>query len=137
MNPTLNTVGEIMTIQEIINYYERALNASSTEEVLQLYGETPVFMPQHSTALIGREAVRAGYEHVFQAIQLNVKFTVHEIQEFGEWAFVRTASAGTTKILATGANVEEGNNELFIFHKENGDWKIHRYLFATSKPFLN
>jgi hypothetical protein len=26
--------------------------------------------------------------------------------------------------------VREGNNELFIFRKEQGNWKIHRYLFA-------
>ncbi len=123
-----------MTIKEVINRYEQALNASSTDGVMKLYGENPVFMPQHSTALEGREAVRAGYDHVFRTIQLNIKFMVYEIEEFGELAFVRTSSAGTTKILANNATVKEGNNELFIFRKENGDWKIHRYLFATSNP---
>jgi len=123
-----------MTIKELINRYEQALNASSTAEVMKLYGENPVFMPQHSTALEGREAVRAGYDHVFSSIQLNIKFTVYEIEEFGELAFVRTSSAGTTKILANNATVQEGNNEMFIFRKENGDWKIHRYLFATTNP---
>ncbi len=123
-----------MTFEEVINRYEQALNASSTDEVMKLYGENPVFMPQHSTALEGREAVRAGYDHVFRTIQLNIKFTVHEIEEFGELAFARTSSAGTTKILANQATVKEGNNELFIFRKESGDWKIHRYLFATSNP---
>ena len=123
-----------MTIKELINCYEQALNASSTAEVMKLYGENPVFMPQHSTALEGREAVRAGYDNVFSSIQLNIKFTVYEIEEFGELAFVRTSSAGTTKILANNVIVQEGNNELFIFRKENGDWKIHRYLFATSNP---
>jgi len=29
---------------------------------------------------------------------------------------------------------KEANNELFIFRKEQGKWKIHRYLFATSNP---
>lgn len=123
-----------MTINEIINRYEQALSASSTEDVLKLYGESPVFMPQHSTALEGRAAVRAGYEHVFRTIQLNIKFTVYEVEEFGNLAFVRTSSAGKTRILANNAEVDEGNNELFIFRKENGDWKIHRYLFATNNP---
>lgn len=123
-----------MTINEVINRYEQALNASSTEDVLKLYGESPVFMPQHSTALEGRAAVQAGYEHVFHTIQLNIKFTVYEVEEFGNLAFVRTSSAGKTRILANSTEVNEGNNELFIFRKENGDWKIHRYLFATSNP---
>lgn len=30
--------------------------------------------------------------------------------------------------------VREGNNELFIFRKERGKWKIHRYLFASTNP---
>jgi ketosteroid isomerase-like protein len=49
-----------MTIKEVINSYEKALNSSLTEDVMKLYGENPIFMPQHSPALEGREAVRAG-----------------------------------------------------------------------------
>ena len=123
-----------MTIQEVINNYEQALNASSTEDVMKLYGENPVFMPQHSPALEGREAVGKGYDYVFGNIRLNVKFALHEVEEFGDLAYVRTTSAGETTILANDAKVNEANNELFIFRKENGNWKIHRYLFATSNP---
>lgn len=123
-----------MTIQEVINNYEQALNASSTEDVMKLYGESPVFMPQNSPALEGREAVEKGYDFVFGNIRLDVKFTLHEVEEFGDLAYVRTTSAGETTILANDVKVKEGNNELFIFRKENGNWKIHRYLFATSNP---
>lgn len=28
----------------------------------------------------------------------------------------------------------EGNNELFVFRRESGAWRIHRYLFATNQP---
>lgn len=123
-----------MTISEVVNKYEQALNSSSTDDVMKLYGENPVFMPQHSAALEGRKAVRAGYEYVFKTIKLNVKFTVYEIEELGDFAFVRTSSAGETTVLASRAKVKEANNELFIFRRENGVWKIHRYLFATSNP---
>ena len=123
-----------MTIDEVINKYEEALNASSTEDVMKLYGGNPIFMPQNSTALEGLNAVKAGYNHVFNTIRLNVKFTLHEVEEFGDLAFVRTSSAGETKVLATGAKIKEANNELFIFRREKGDWKIHRYIFATSNP---
>ena len=123
-----------MTIREVINKYKEALNASSTEDVMKLYGESPIFMPQNSVALEGLEAVRAGYDHVFNTIHLNVKFTLHEAEEFVDVAYVRTTSEGETTILANEAKVKEANNELPIFRKEKGDWKIHRYLFATSNP---
>jgi len=80
------------------------------------------------------EPARAGYEQVFATIKLDVRFEIHEVEEAGDYAWARTSSAGRTKILAAGVQVAEGNNELFIFRRENGAWKIHRYLFATTQP---
>ena len=122
------------TIQSVLESYETALNANDIETILGLYGSEPVFMPQHAPALIGREAVRAGYEQVFNTIKLSVHFDIHEVQEAGDWAWARTSSAGRTRILAAGIEVQEGNNELFILRRENFVWKIHRYLFATNQP---
>jgi len=122
------------TIESVLKRYESALNGNDTEAILSLYGSEPVFMPEHAPALVGRDAVRAGYESVFATIKLNIKFDVHEIQESGDWAWARTSSAGRTKILAAGVEVAEGNNELFIFRREGGNWKIHRYLFSTTQP---
>lgn len=123
-----------MTIKELIKTYELALNANDLEKILALYGSEPVFMPQHAPALVGRDAVRAGYRQVFDTIKLNVAFEIHEIHEVGDCAWARTSSAGRTRILAAGVEVTEGNNELFIFRREGGEWRIHRYLFATNLP---
>ena len=121
-------------IVNAIRAYEKSLNASDTAAALELYGEDPIFMPQYSAALSGRDAVKAGYDHVFSTLKLNVTFTVHEVVEMGDLAYVRTTSAGKTEILAAKTTVKEGNNELFIFRKEHGKWKIHRYLFASTNP---
>ena len=123
-----------MSIQSALRSYEAALNSNAIDTILDLYGSEPVFMPQHAPALVGRDAVRAGYEQVFATIKLDVRFEIHEIEEAGDFAWVRTSSAGRTRILAAGADVAEGNNELFIFRRENGAWKIHRYLFSTTQP---
>jgi len=123
-----------MSIETILKTYETALNANDIEAILGLYGGDPVFMPQHAPALVGRDAVRAGYAQVFETIKLTIRFDIHEIQEVGDWAWARTSSAGRTRILANGAVIDEGNNELFVFRREHGDWKIHRYLFSTNRP---
>jgi uncharacterized protein (TIGR02246 family) len=123
-----------MSIQSVLQRYETALNNNDIDTILGLYGRDPVFMPQYAPALIGRAAVRAGYEQVFASIKLAVRFDIHEVEEAGDWAWVRTSSAGRSRILADGAEMEEGNNELFVFQRESGAWKIHRYLFATSQP---
>ena len=124
----------IQDIVTVIRAYEKSINTSDTQAALALYGDDPVFMPQFSTALSGRDAVKAGYDHVFGAIKLNVSFTIHEIVEMGDLAYVRTTSAGKTETLENKATVQEANNELFIFRKQKGKWKIHRYLFASCNP---
>jgi uncharacterized protein (TIGR02246 family) len=123
-----------MSIEPVIRAYESALNANDIDTILGLYSADPVFMPQNAPALVGRAAVRAGYEQVFKTLKLNVRFSLHEIEEAGDWAWVRTSSAGRTRVLAAGTEGDEGNNELFIFHREGGAWRIHRYLFATNLP---
>jgi ketosteroid isomerase-like protein len=123
-----------MSIQSALRSYEAALNSNAIDTILDLYGSEPVFMPQHAPALVGRDAVRAGYEQVFATIKLDVRFEIHEIEEAGDYGWARTSSVGRTRILAAGVEVAEGNNELFIFRRENGAWKIHRYLFSTTQP---
>ncbi|EQC0996773.1 TPA: DUF4440 domain-containing protein [Pseudomonas aeruginosa] len=123
-----------MTIQSILQSYETALNANDIDAILDLYGEAPVFMPQHAPALVSREAVRAGYQQVFASIKLQIRFDIHEVEVIGDWAWARTSSAGRTRLLAEDVEIAEGNNELFVFRREHGHWKIHRYLFATNQP---
>jgi hypothetical protein len=37
-------------------------------------------------------------------------------------------------VIATGAKADVANSELFLFKRENGAWKIHRYIFTASAP---
>jgi ketosteroid isomerase-like protein len=124
--------------QEITNAlkaYENSLNTSDTRAAMALYGSDPIFMAEYANAFVGRDAVLRGYDQVFRTIKLNVRFTIHEIVDMGgDLAYVRTTSAGQQEMLATHKISQEANNELFIFRKEDGQWKIHRYLFASSKP---
>jgi uncharacterized protein (TIGR02246 family) len=123
-------------VRSVLSSYQDALNASNTEAVMPLYTEDGVFMPPNNPSAVGKAAVRQAYGAVFKAITLKVKFTVAELVMMSpEWAFVRTNSAGTNKINATGAVGAEGNQELFIFKKgTDGQWRIARYSFSTTNP---
>jgi len=133
LTTTINHMKQEIASQ--LKAYENALNTSSTAAAMALYGKDPIFMAEYASAFIGRDAVRQGYDQVFRTLKLNVKFTVHEVVDMGgDLAFARTTSAGQQEILATHKVSKEANNELFIFRKEGGEWKIHRYLFASSNP---
>jgi uncharacterized protein (TIGR02246 family) len=130
---SMNTDEE--AVADILTQYEKTLNHCDATAALALYAPDGVFMPQHSPSSIGTAAVRKAYDGVFAAITLSVKFTIAEIRQVApDWIFARTNSAGTVKINATGASSPEANQELFIFQKIDGQWKIARYCFSTTNP---
>ncbi len=122
-------------IEAVLKTYERVLNASDVDGVVELYTQDGVFMAQHSPSAVGIHQVEAAYTGAFQAINLNVEFDIIEVEVIADdWAFARTNSSGTTTINATGDKIPEGNQELFVLQKIDGDWKIARYAFSTTNP---
>jgi uncharacterized protein (TIGR02246 family) len=123
-------------LRAVLAKYNDALNASSVDQSLDLYAEDGVFMPPYSSSAVGKAAVREAYIKVFRTITLNVKFTIAEVVQVAPtWAFVRTNSAGTNTLHATGKVSAEGNQELFVFRKHaDGQWRIARYSFSPTSP---
>ncbi len=122
-------------VKTVLDRYEAALNASDTDAVMKLYEPDGVFMPPYSESAVGASAVHAAYDAVFGAITLSVRFHLAEVvQMASDWAFARTNSSGTTTVHATGAVNPEANQELFIFRKTGGLWKIARYSFSSTNP---
>lgn len=132
-NTNMNTQ-EKKAIETLLRAYESALNASDTKAVLELYAEDGVFMPSEAPTSIGKAAVEEAYNYVFSQIKLNIDFIFDEIEIHDDFAFARTVSKGTTDVLAAGITVPEENRELFVLKKENGEWKIARYIFNKMSP---
>lgn len=120
-------------IEKLLFAYRDALNASDVNQVLPLYTQDGVFMPSSAPTSIGQAQVKGAYEFVFSNIQLKIAFFIDEIVVDGNSAFARTTSKGTTLIHATGETVPEENREIFVLQKENGAWKIARYMFNKMK----
>ena len=124
-------------VTQQLNHYEAALNASDVDGVMTLYADDAVFMPQNSLPAVGRKAVREAYRQVFDAIKLDVRFTIDEIRPLSrDWVFARTRSNGTVKILNGDQQTSaEGNQEIFLLHREtDGQWRFARYIFSTTNP---
>lgn len=124
-------------IHQQLNRYEQALNSSDVERVMTLYADDAVFMPQHSLPAVGRDAVRTAYRHVFDTIKLDIRFAIDKVRPLSrDWAFARTRSNGTVKVLGSDQPAgAEANQELFLLHREaDGQWRIARYIFSTTNP---
>jgi ketosteroid isomerase-like protein len=91
-----------------------------------------VFMPTTLPTTTG-PAMHEAYSQIFNAIQLSVTFTIDELVIASDQvAYALTRSNGTQTDHATGAESVETNREVFIFGREEGAWKIGRYMF--NKP---
>src|SRR5438128_12405838 len=119
-------------IEQLLNKYEQALNSSDVNAAVQLYTDDGVLMAPENPAAVGGATLQQAYAGIFQAIALNIKFQIAETQLLAhDWALLRTTSAGVIKIRANGAEIPEGNQELFLLRKVHGQWKIARYSFST------
>ena len=128
---TVNPADEA-AIKQVLASYETALNASKTEAVMSLYADDAVLLPQETPTVVGGKAVEQFYVGTFKAIKLDLKFQVAEIQTVSnDWAFLRTTSSGTMKILANGNEVPAQMQELFLLRKQAGSWKLARYGFSS------
>lgn len=115
-----------------VKAYFQALNASNKDAVMAQYGRNPVFMQQGAPAFVGREAIGQAYDTIFTLLDLNVEFEILEVEQVNDTtAMVRTHSKGNIHIRPKNLTIEEGNNELFIVRREDGDWKIYRYIFSN------
>jgi len=119
-------------IEKLLMVYKESLNASDVSKAVNCYTKDGVFMPSGAPTATGN-SIKGAYEYVFSQIQLNIEFYIEEIVIENNIAFALTTSKGTTLIHASGDTVPEENRELFVFEKENGEWKIARYMFNKMK----
>lgn len=129
----MNATTEKSEIEKLLFSYRDALNTSNVSKVLLLYTKDGMFMPTNAPTAKGQEQLKGSYEFVFKSIQLDIEFFIDEITVDGEHAYAVTSSKGTTLIHANGQTVPEENRELFVLAKENGQWKISRYMFNKTK----
>ena len=90
-------------------------------------------MPTTLPTVIGTEMPDDGYRQIFNAIRLDVTFTIDElVVTSAETAHALTRSNGRSPS-HTGDQSAESNREIFLFRRANtGSWKISRDMF--NKP---
>jgi uncharacterized protein (TIGR02246 family) len=120
-------------ITELLHTYERSLNDSDADLAASCYAADGVFMPT-TQPTANASTMRAAYDGIFRVIHLAVTFTIDElVVASDDVAYALTRSNGIQTVLATDTRSAESNREVFIFRKEDGAWKIARYMFNKSE----
>ncbi|AKD05482.1 hypothetical protein PKOR_03335 [Pontibacter korlensis] len=120
-------------MEKLIFAYQDALNASDVNKVISLYTNSGVLMANAAPTAQGAEQVKGTYQYVFDNFKYTLQFDILGVEVKGNTAFARSISKGSFVIKASGQNVADENRELFVFEKENGQWKIARYMYNKTK----
>lgn len=117
-------------VKELIaTTYRNALADSNADAITAAFTSDGVVMPPEGATYRGAEAVKNNYEGIFSAVKLDLQFDIDEIVLDGDYGFVRSTSDGTATVLAAGESAPEVNRELWVVHKDNGQWKIAFYMY--------
>lgn len=127
------TIAEKSAIEKLLSFYDEALNASDVSKTVALFTNDGINMPNEAPLSKGQEQLKAAYEGLYKNFQLKVEYFTNEVIENGDYAYVRTNSKGTTLVRASGVTIPVDNKELFVLHKDNGQWKISHYIFNNNK----
>lgn len=119
--------------EKLIRTYFDALNAGSAEKVTSLFTDTGVLLAQGAPTATGREQVNGTFQYVFDNFDYTLKVSIGEVIVQGNYAIVSSTSTGSFVIKATGETVPADYRETFILEKENGVWKIERYMYNQPK----
>jgi len=129
----MGTKTEKSAIEKLIFSYQDALNASDIDKVISLYTQNGALIANAALTAYGVDAVRGTYQYVFDNFSYTLQFSIIEIIVNGDSAFARSTSKGSFVIKANGQTIADENRELFVFDKENGQWRIARYMYNKSK----
>jgi len=119
--------------QKILETYSVALDANDVETLVGLFSPDGVFMREGMKAAVGQDALRASYKSVFATLKVGLTFRLQEAEQSGDLGWARALSTGTVKVLATGAETQNSFNQLVVFRREGGAWKIRSYLYASDR----
>lgn len=118
----------------IMQRYGDALKAGNVEALVGLYTANGVFMRQDMPAAVGREALRAAYKEVFAVLKVDVAFSIQETEVAGDMAWLRSTSKGKVRVLSSGVETASSFDELVVFRREQGAWKIRSYMYGSNQP---
>ena len=101
-----------------------------TDGLATLYTENGQLMPNNSDFVTGREAIRKFWQVSIDRGVRAMKLETVEVDGHGNTAI----EVGRYTILGEGERVLDNGKYIVIWKQVDGQWKLHRDIFNSSKP---
>ncbi|GAB3641312.1 YybH family protein [Spirosoma arcticum] len=128
--PADDKPAEQRAIQQLLDTYGAALNGSDAARIIPLFAQDGVFLAPGNPTATGQNQIKGAFDGLFGAVTLKLQFTPAQITVVNDkYAYATSTSSGTLTVKSNGQSAPNAYRELWVFVKENGQWKIARYLF--------
>lgn len=133
----MTQAGDVEAIRRLVGpEWAAAWAAGDAAAIAEFYAEDAVLLPQNQLPIVGKAAIRSGYETVLEQFSVRGSSEIVELEVGGSWAFMRGTYTITVSPKHGGAPIEEDRgNWLWITKRQvDGSWKIFRAIGASEPP---
>ena len=137
VEPKADVEADIQAIRDITDKWQIAINAGDLDTLMSFYSEDAVKIPPNEPAVVGKEAIRSGYQKLFEKNIRQENHVVAEVRISGDLAVTNT-----TWTLHNAAETVEGSrkptgNWIRIFGRQpDRSWKII-YMSWSDETLIN
>jgi uncharacterized protein (TIGR02246 family) len=122
------------TVREAIAAADRAFEAVFGEGdaagVAALYTQEGQLLPPNADFMVGREAIQAFWQGAMDAGIASARIEILEVEGHGDTAI----EVSTYTLHAQDGTELDAGKFIVIWKQVEGEWKLHRDIFNSSKP---
>jgi uncharacterized protein (TIGR02246 family) len=127
---TISTRNEdIEAIKQLSADWRAGWLAGDVDQLLFLYADEPVLMPQDQPPVVGKDAIRELYQLVLKEFNFESEGTLMEIEASGDWGYFWSTYRLTATPKTGGEPIRSAGKSVFIVKRDpGGAWKIARLI---------
>jgi len=126
---------DIAAIKELYNQATDACSTGDVEFYLSIFTEDAVVMPPGYPAAMGKEELRPMIEGLFGLFDLELPYTVEEVEVIGDRAFARSSWLYSMTPKDGGETTTSPGKQLDSLKRQSdGSWKIYIQCYNYNQP---
>jgi ketosteroid isomerase-like protein len=104
--------------------------SGDTANIGELYTEDGRVMPPNSSAVVGREDIRAFWQSLWKSGVREIILNEGNVEGCGDMA----TEVSTFELVGKDGQTIDRGKYIVIWKSQNGDWKLHRDIFNSDLP---
>jgi uncharacterized protein (TIGR02246 family) len=132
----VNNPADVQAIKDTQPIFDKAWNAGNAEAVVSdFYTPDAIRMGPNESALVGKDAIRASLQKIFDQYTLEGRDVAEDVRVSGDLAVARGTYEGKSGLKAGGYSIQEKGKWVTAFQRQpDGSWKSFWDIYNSDLP---